>query len=109
VDPGATSAIPVAGDGGVSFPVRIPASYVAPVYPRIASLAGLDGVVRVQARIGTSGEVLDIVSVEATPGGRGFEEAATDAIRSWRFTPAVLDGRPVEVLMPLVVEFKHRR
>jgi TonB family protein len=66
-------------------------------------------VVRVQARIGTNGEVLEIVAVDATPQARGFEQAATDAIRKWRFTPAVLDGAPVEVLMPLVVEFQHRR
>ena len=101
--------VAVAGTDGVTIPVRIPESYVAPVYPRIAAIAGLDGVVRVQARIGTNGEVLEIVAVDATPQARGFEQAAADAIRNWRFTPAVLDGAPVEVLMPLVVEFQHRR
>jgi TonB family protein len=94
---------------GVTTPVRIPSSYVAPVYPRIASIAGLDGMVRVQARIGESGEVLEILSVDATPRARGFEQAATAAILQWRFTPALRDGEPVEVLMPLVVEFQHRR
>jgi len=35
----------------------------------------------------------------------GFEEAAIEAIEQWRYEPALLNGRPVDVYLTVVVEF----
>jgi TonB family protein len=42
----------------------------------------------------------------ARPIGFGLDESAVDAIRKASFSPAVKDGRPVPVLLDLVVEFR---
>jgi protein TonB len=34
-----------------------------------------------------------------------FAIAAVDAVRQWRFTPTLLNGRPVEVVMTVSVTF----
>jgi len=34
-----------------------------------------------------------------------FEIAAVDAVRQWRFTPTLLNGVPVEVVMTVSVRF----
>ena len=35
-----------------------------------------------------------------------FAIAAVDAVRQWRFSPTLLNGKPVEVVMTVTVEFK---
>ena len=36
----------------------------------------------------------------------GLEESAVDAIKTWRFKPATLNGKPVMVYYNLTVNFK---
>jgi protein TonB len=48
----------------------------------------------------------DLRVVAAHPAGRGFEEAALDAVHKWRFNPAVSEGKPVESRLTLEVEFE---
>jgi protein TonB len=35
-----------------------------------------------------------------------FDQAAIDAVRQWRFTPTLLSGQPVPVVMTVTVDFK---
>ncbi len=37
--------------------------------------------------------------------GLGFEEAAIDAVRQWRYKPALKDGQPLDVYFTIVVDF----
>ena len=39
----------------------------------------------------------------------GLEQAAVDAVRTWRFKPATLHGRPVKVYFNLTVNFQIQR
>jgi protein TonB len=34
-----------------------------------------------------------------------FAIAAVDAVRQWRFTPTLLNGKPVDVMMTVTVRF----
>ena len=38
-----------------------------------------------------------------------LDEAALQAVRRWRYTPTLLNGRPVPVLMTITVRFSLRR
>ena len=60
--------------------------------------AGLTGVVPVEALIGSDGAVssVRVLSAQVHP---DFAIAAVDAVRQWRFTPTLLNGVPVEVVM----------
>ena len=77
-----------------------------PVSPPTAKWLGLKGhvtldiVVRSDGSVGSRPRV-----VSATPAGRGFEEAAVDAVREWRFNPATRRGVPVESKLTVVVDF----
>jgi protein TonB len=75
----------------------------SPAYPEPARRAGLEGVVVLECRIGTTGAVSEVTVLRGAP--LGMTEAAVDAVRTWRFEPAEVDGRDVEVLYVLTVSF----
>ena len=77
---------------------------VKPVYPPSMRDAGLEGVVPIDAVIGTDGLVTSVrvVSAQVHP---AFAIAAVDAVRQWRFTPTLLNVDAVEVVMTVSVEF----
>jgi TonB family protein len=78
---------------------------VKPVYPQAMRDAEQQGVVPMEATIGTDGTVLSlrVLSAQVHP---DFAAAATDAVRQWRFAPTLLNGTPVEVRMNVVVTFE---
>ncbi len=88
---------------GMTPPVRRHAP--PPRYTEIARRVRLEGRVVLQAVIDKRGEV---TSVRVLAGlGLGLDQAAVEAIRSWRFDPAQLaDGRPVAVYYTLTVSFR---
>jgi TonB family protein len=77
---------------------------VRPVYPAAMREAGLTGVVPIEAVIGRDGSVswVRVLSAQVHP---DFVIAAIDAVRQWRFTPTLLNGVPVEVVMTVSVRF----
>jgi len=36
----------------------------------------------------------------------GFDKAAIDAVKKWRFTPAAKDGKPVAAMITVQVSFR---
>jgi periplasmic protein TonB len=109
--PGANAA-PAPGDDGspvaegdVSVPARVLASHPV-VYPPAARQAEIEADLPVSILVGTDGRVLDARSL--TRAGYGLDEAAESAIRGYRFTPALRDGRPVRVRMRWAVQFRLR-
>ncbi len=77
---------------------------VRPIYPPSMRDAGREGVVPIEAIIGVDGTVTSvrILSAQVHP---DFAVAAADAVRQWRFTPTLLNGSPVEVVMTVSVAF----
>ena len=84
-----------------------PISRVQPVYPELARLAGIQGVVIVEAVIDEHGDVTQVRVLKGLP--MGLSTAAVDAVRQWKFSPATYDGRPVAVYFTLTVNFKLQR
>jgi TonB family protein len=76
---------------------------VPPEWPRNALRAGLTGSVVLECVLGIDGRV---ESVKVLRGYRSLAEAATVAVRKWRYTTTELDGKPVPVIMTVTVNFK---
>ena len=87
--------------------IRVPRKLhdVPPTYPVSMREAGREGVVPMEAIIGTDGTVssVRVLSADVHP---DFAIAAAEAVRQWRFDPTLLNGAPVEVRMAVSVEFK---
>jgi TonB family protein len=66
---------------------------VDPIYPESAQAQRIEGTVKLRVTIGTDGAVR---SVTAISGPGPLVEAARAAVRQWRYTPTLLDGKPVE-------------
>ena len=79
---------------------------VAPRYPALAQSAGVEGMVILQAVIGEEGSVLDVRVLKGKP---LLDQAAADAVRQWRFTPTLLNGQPVPVVMTVTEAFTLNR
>ncbi len=71
-------------------------------YPAIAQSARVQGVVIVEAVIGPDGRVTDAKILRSIP---LLDQAALDAVRQWEFTPTLLNGVPVPVIMTVTVNF----
>jgi protein TonB len=95
----------LAGAGGVTLPQRIEESYVRPAYPELARLARVEANVVLQAVIRRDGTVDETEVLRCTRLGFGFEEAAVDAVRQWRYRPATQGGVPVDVYFTILVDF----
>jgi len=78
---------------------------VAPVYPEIARSAGVGGLVILEATINEEGIVEQVRVLRSTP---LLEAAAIAAVKRWRYTPTLLNGKPVAVLMTVTVNFQLR-
>ncbi len=102
--PYGTGTGPVRITGGITPPVRT--AYVAPIYPDIARTAGVSGVVALECTIDPTGHVIDVRVITGHP---LLDEAATNAVRQWRYTPTRLNGVPVAVLMTVTVRFIAHR
>jgi TonB family protein len=76
---------------------------VEPQYPWRAQLQRLGGSVELDATITPQGRVRATKLVSGDP---VLAEAAATAVKNWRFSPATLDGNPIEVQMRVTVVFK---
>jgi periplasmic protein TonB len=85
---------------GIREPRKI--VHVAPVYPEIARNARVEGVVILEAIISVRGTV---ENVRVLRSHALLERAAVDAVRQWRYTPTLLNGVPVPVLITITVNF----
>jgi protein TonB len=78
---------------------------VAPVYPPLARAARVEGIVILEAVIDEDGSVRDVRVLRSV---QLLDAAASEAVRQWRFTPTLLNGQPVPVVMTITVAFKLR-
>jgi periplasmic protein TonB len=79
---------------------------VAPTYPQVARQTRLGGRVTVRAVIAPDGGVESVEVASST--NPLFNEAAVDAVRRWRYRPALMNGKPVRVYFTVVVDFVLR-
>jgi TonB family protein len=86
----------------VTRPEKI--SGAPPVYTEVARKARVQGIVIVEAIIDEQGDVTNTNILKGLP--LGLDQAAVEAVRTWKFKPAMLEGRPVKVYYTLTVNFK---
>jgi TonB family protein len=91
---------PVRIGGQIKAPIKI--KDVQPVYPAMAQSARVAGAVTIEATIGPDGKVIDAKVVRSIP---MLDQAALDAVRQWEYTPTLLNGVPVPVLVTVTVNF----
>ena len=91
---------PIRLHAGMQAPRKI--VNVPPRYPTHAQLAHIEGVVVLDAVIDQTGRVTD---VHVTRSIQALDQAAIDAVRQWRFTPTLLNGEPVSILLTVTVRF----
>jgi len=89
--------------GQIKAPTKI--KDVKPVYPAIAQSARVAGVVTIEATIGPDGKVMDATVVRSVP---LLDQAALDAVRQWEYTPTLLNGVPVPVLVTVTINFTQQ-
>jgi TonB family protein len=79
---------------------------VKPDYTEAARRSALEGEVVLEVVVLRDGSVGDVRIVRAL--GGGLDEKAVQAVRQWRFAPAVRRGVPVDVVVEVAVEFSLR-
>jgi protein TonB len=91
------------GTGGVGYPSC--AYCPDPKYSEEARKAKYQGTVVLQAVITADGRAIEIQVVKGP--GLGLEEKAVEAVKLWRFKPAMgPSGKPVAVVVPIEVTFR---
>ena len=96
----ATPTQPIRLHAGIQAPRKI--VDVAPIYPSLARMAHVEGVVILEAVIDARGNVESVRVLRSIP---QLDQAAADAVRQWRFTPARLNTETVPVVMTVTVNF----
>jgi protein TonB len=118
--PGSAIAGVGVGPGGsgiapVRQPINLPEHATPPVphdgnaspeYPEDARRRGLEGQVILKVVVSETGEV---VRVDVLRGDEPFVTAAVRTVRSWRYSPALVDGQPAAVFRIVKIPFQLRR
>ena len=91
---------PVRVGGNIKPPTKI--TDVRPLYPAEALTARVQGVVILEAIIGTDGNIANARVLRSIP---MLDAAALSAVSQWQFTPTQLNGQPVPVAMTVTVNF----
>jgi len=87
--------------GNIKEPKKI--KDVRPNYPEIAKQARVQGVVILECTISPQGKVTDYKILRGIP---LLDQAAIDAVKQWVYTPTLLNGVPVPVIMTVTVNFR---
>ena len=92
---------PVRVGGQIKEPKKL--KDAKPVYPQIATQARVQGVVILECTISPQGKVTEVKVLRGIP---LLDQAAIDAVKQWVYTPTLLNGVPVPVIMTVTVNFK---
>jgi protein TonB len=91
---------PVRVGGAITAPALV--SRVAPEYPNIAVNAKVKGIVVLEAIVGPDGRVEEVKVLRSIP---LLDNAAIAAVRQWRYSPLLLNGKPERFVLTVTVSF----
>jgi periplasmic protein TonB len=77
---------------------------VNPVYPREAVASRIQGVVILECTISPQGKVVAVKTLRSV--APMLDESAITAVKQWEYTPTLLNGVAVPVIMTVTVNFK---
>ncbi|MEX2663741.1 MAG: energy transducer TonB, partial [Vicinamibacterales bacterium] len=86
--------------GNIKEPKNI--KRVQPAYPPVAQAARVSGMVILEIQVDREGQVTNTRVLRSIA---LLDQAAIDAVMQWRFTPTLLNGVPVPVIMTVTVSF----
>lgn len=92
---------PVRVGGQIKEPTLI--HRVDPEYPLLAQVSQIEGVVILEAIVDQEGRIESLKVLRSLP---VFDRAALTAVRQWRYSPVILNGRPERFVLTVVVSFK---
>jgi protein TonB len=72
-------------------------------YPAVAKQLKIEGSVELEAVVGENGEVIKVNIVSGNP---VLTAAAVQAVKRWKFKPFLEDGKPIQVLAPVKLDYK---
>ena len=98
---GGTPSVPLPVGGEVQSAQLIKS--VPPVYPLMAKSQHVSGNVQIDALIDASGNVAEL-KILSGPGM--LHRAALDAVKQWKYKPAMLDGQPTSMHLTVTVQFR---
>jgi TonB family protein len=78
---------------------------VAPNYPEVARLAGIEGDVTLRILVGEDGTIEDARPISGPP---VLARSAIRAVEQWRYAPALVNGQPVDVVTTVTFSFRLR-
>jgi periplasmic protein TonB len=84
----------------------VPIRTIYPSLPDSARILGIDGMVWVKCLIDTNGNVKKAAIIRSTH--EIFDSPAIAAILQWKFTPAILQGRKVQVWATVPLRFRGK-
>jgi TonB family protein len=81
---------------------------VQPVYPEAAKSAGAHGTVNLRAVIGMDGVPLSlqVINTDVNP---DLARSSIEAVSKWRYSPTLLNGKPIEVDTDITVKYTLSR
>lgn len=88
--------------GGDVIPARLLSS-TPPAYPQLAKTQRIEGAVRIDALVDAAGKVS---SMKVVTGPVLLHQAAMEALRQWKYQPAMLDGKPVPMHLTVTIQFR---
>jgi protein TonB len=77
-----------------------------PHYPDEAKKKRLEGTCVVRYTVGKNGHVIDVAILDHANDPM-FDEETLNTIRSWRYRPMMIDGKPVEVVHEVEVNYQY--
>jgi TonB family protein len=72
-------------------------------YPPLAKMARVQGIVRLKAVINKDGTIQDLRVLDGHP---LLVKAALESVAEWRYQPSLVQGKPVEVVTTIEVNFR---
>jgi len=92
--------VPIRVGGSIQAPRKL--RHANPVYPPDARAARIQGTVALECTISPQGKVENVRVIRGNP---YLNDAAIEAVRQWRYTPTLMNGEPVAVIMTVTVNF----
>lgn len=76
-----------------------------PEYPKDLQEQGIEGTVELEAIISKEGNILELRSKSAEGVHERLIQAAMAAVKTWQYSPTLLNGQPVEIITTVTVRF----
>ena len=78
-------------------------SKVQPEYPPMAKQLRVEGTVELEVLISETGAV---AKVRIVSGNAILTASSADCVRKWKFKPFIAEGKPIQVLAPITLNYK---